>query len=366
MAAMCAVLAITVAVLYQVWRNSGGAARNDPNWLDDKYGEVLELSLALPDRGVIVQGRKGEIVRANEAACTMLGLTHEQLGQPGKHATWTIDAAGPPWPAESSAVSTTFYSGAPQTNVTTGIRRGDGQIRWLSMTTVPLRAKDGVVGFVMATFDDITATMDVSEQTVWRTLHDDLTGLDNKAHLVDRMEHALTRRRRHGGEVALLMCGVDDFKAINDSHGRAYGDHVLVEVANRMRATARDSDTVARYREDEFAIFVDDGGVEGSIVLAKRIQAALADPIQVPDSEGVTVSVAVGIATGGSSVDVMVAAATSAMLRAKTEGRGEVIVFESHDPDDSPRPEGTSARGTGRARARHSGSAAASRPTAAS
>jgi diguanylate cyclase (GGDEF)-like protein len=83
---------------------------------------------------------------------------------------------------------------------------------------------------------------------------DPLTGLANRTLLYDRLQQALGRRRRGGGPVGVLYCDVDDFKAVNDQHGHEAGDRLLCEIAERLRAATRATDTVARIAGDEFVI----------------------------------------------------------------------------------------------------------------
>jgi diguanylate cyclase (GGDEF)-like protein len=83
---------------------------------------------------------------------------------------------------------------------------------------------------------------------------DPLTGLANRTLLFDRLELALADRDRSGGEVGLLVCDVDDFKAVNDRHGHQIGDRVLCEIADDLRSAVRAVDTVARIAGDEFVV----------------------------------------------------------------------------------------------------------------
>ena len=87
---------------------------------------------------------------------------------------------------------------------------------------------------------------------------DPLTGLANRTLLFDRLELALADRDRSGGEVGLLVCDVDDFKAVNDRHGHQIGDRVLCEVADDLRSAVRAGDTVARLAGDEFVVLCPD------------------------------------------------------------------------------------------------------------
>ena len=87
--------------------------------------------------------------------------------------------------------------------------------------------------------------------------HDTLTGLANRALFYNRTEHAIAAADRTHDPLAVLFVDLDGFKLINDQHGHAVGDAVLIEVANRLRHCARASDTIGRLGGDEFAILAE-------------------------------------------------------------------------------------------------------------
>ena len=165
-------------------------------------------------------------------------------------------------------------------------------------------------------------------------LHDALTGLPNRRLLVERITSALDRADRHGGEVAILFCDLDDFKRVNDTAGHAAGDAVLVEVAARLSSVLRAGDSVARVGGDEFVIVLEPvGGMvqtqEPATEIAERVKIELSRPIRYQDSEHV-ISVSVGItfaAAGGLAEDAL-RDADVAMYRAKQSGKNRVETFD--------------------------------------
>jgi diguanylate cyclase (GGDEF)-like protein len=166
---------------------------------------------------------------------------------------------------------------------------------------------------------------------VHQALHDQLTGLPNRALFLDRLGLALERSRRSGDPLAVLFLDFDNFKQINDSRGHAAGDHVLATLGERLSGLLRPMDTVARFGGDEFTFLFEGLTSEREVVLiADRICQAATDPI---DHDGVelTVTVSVGIAT---VVDPSVAAeaiireADAAMYRAKERGRSRHELFD--------------------------------------
>lgn len=145
-------------------------------------------------------------------------------------------------------------------------------------------------------------------------LHDELTGLANRALLVSRLEHALARCRRSGGYVGVLFADLDRFKQVNDTFGHHIGDELLVAVARRLSRLLRPSDTVARVSGDEFVVVCEDmDGPERAALVATRICTALERPFQLSLTEiRATASVGIAVATG--PVD------TPGHQRAGTEG----------------------------------------------
>ena len=166
---------------------------------------------------------------------------------------------------------------------------------------------------------------------VRQAFHDALTGLPNRALFLDRLEHALARARRAKATLTVLFVDLDRFKLINDTLGHAAGDELLVQAAQRLRASVREADTPARFGGDEFAVLLeDDTHTADAIQVAQRVIDALKVPFDVRDREAF-VSASVGIATshaGQEDAADLLRNADVAMYRAKQEGSGTYHVFE--------------------------------------
>ncbi|MGH9030253.1 MAG: putative bifunctional diguanylate cyclase/phosphodiesterase, partial [Acidimicrobiales bacterium] len=161
--------------------------------------------------------------------------------------------------------------------------------------------------------------------------HDSLTGLANRSLLLDRLAHALDSSLRRKTSVAVLFVDLDQFKEVNNVAGHRAGDAVLAEVARRLEAIVRPSDTVARLGSDEFVVLCEDIGspqVETTAV-AKRMLTAMSAPFAVADRE-VFNSASVGIAVGrpGDDPEDLIARADAAMYLAKQRGRGRYELYE--------------------------------------
>jgi len=157
-------------------------------------------------------------------------------------------------------------------------------------------------------------------------LHDPLTGLPNRTLLRDRLEHALAQSERDGRETAVLFVDLDKFKEVNDAHGHATGDAVLVEFARRLRTAVRPADTVARFGGDEFVVVCEHVDEHVVMALGRRLEAAIQAPLTV-DGLPYGLSASIGIALGRSDPDALMANADAAVYRAKAQGRGRAVLF---------------------------------------
>jgi diguanylate cyclase (GGDEF)-like protein len=160
--------------------------------------------------------------------------------------------------------------------------------------------------------------------------HDPLTGLANRLLLELRLDHALRQGERYGRPLAVLLIDLDGFKPINDTHGHAVGDDVLVQVARRLEAVVRSADTVARLGGDEFVIVLEGiRGIDDAEQVAAKIVATLAQPILIDDLD-LRVSGSVGIAifpSHGESGRELLQCADQAMYRAKQDGRNRYCFY---------------------------------------
>jgi diguanylate cyclase (GGDEF)-like protein len=173
-----------------------------------------------------------------------------------------------------------------------------------------------------------------SERDRHRSLHDALTGLPNRALLVERLDHAMLRCRRSKKMVAVFYTDLDEFKSINDAYGHHVGDELLVAVAERLTALLRPGDTVARLSGDEFVILCEDlDEASQAEPLAERIGAALGEPFVVSGAQ-LHVSASVGIAFAGLADDMphsVLEQADAAMYQAKRQGGGRHAIIDLRD-----------------------------------
>lgn len=159
-------------------------------------------------------------------------------------------------------------------------------------------------------------------------LHDELTGLPNRALLTDRVEQAFARPHGRGQHVALLFVDLDHFKLVNDSLGHAAGDSLLRQAAQRLGAATRDTDTVARIGGDEFVVLCESISGPAAQRLADRLVRAFRVPFPVEGTDAVvTASVGVAVAETDATPAELLRDADTAMYRAKNAGRNAAAAF---------------------------------------
>jgi len=209
--------------------------------------------------------------------------------------------------------------------------RGRSRDQWFE-----LRASPGDIGahshFVVAVVD-ITAHKRREAQLAYEATHDSLTGLRNRAALIEHTEQALTQLQRRSSILAVLFIDLDGFKRVNDRYGHEAGDGVLRAVAQRLLAVTRPSDVLARVGGDEFVVLCGSlSNEQEATTIARRLDAAVRESVP-GDLDGIRLSAAVGIAFAEGRDDTPVALirrADRAMYLAKHGVR------EPHHHDEAP------------------------------
>lgn len=207
----------------------------------------------------------------------------------------------------------------------------DGEPLQVAYTASAMRQNGEVIGAVIA-FRDITERKKLEATMTRQAFYDSLTGLANRRMLVERLEAALERSQGDGQVHALIFIDVDRFKAINDSLGHVTGDGLLVAVGNRLRLAAGSEALVARFGGDEFVVLVEGvAGLDDAVAVARRVCAAVEEPLVLEDGYEIVASLSVGIALTepGQSADDALRNADVAMYKAKGRG-GTYQVFDKH------------------------------------
>lgn len=166
------------------------------------------------------------------------------------------------------------------------------------------------------------------ERARYEAVHDPLTGLANRTLLRDRLENALARSARGDLATGVLFIDLDNFKRINDSHGHAAGDGVLMEVGRRLAIAMRPGDTVARLGGDEFVVVCEDVDEASALAVGRRLLEAIRPPLTAGGYR-YTLSASIGIALGKSDPAALLADADAACYGAKAAGRGRVELLRN-------------------------------------
>jgi diguanylate cyclase (GGDEF)-like protein/PAS domain S-box-containing protein len=183
---------------------------------------------------------------------------------------------------------------------------------------------------VMLVIRDTTEQREHEAALKHQANHDLLTGLPNRTLLLDRLNQAIARARRHEGRLGVMFIDLDKFKYINDSLGHSAGDKLLCTVALRLAKCVRQCDTVARLGGDEFVLLVDGFDNEATLsALAQRVVPTLAAPIDLNGQEHcITCSIGIGIyPQDGADTEELLKRADIAMYRAKETGRNNYQFF---------------------------------------
>ncbi|MDP2418815.1 MAG: EAL domain-containing protein, partial [Hydrogenophaga sp.] len=216
-------------------------------------------------------------------------------------------------------------------------RRKSGEVYAELLTISAVQGADGQVLRFVALFSDITRLKE-HEQQLERIAHfDALTGLPNRALLSDRLQLAMAQTERRGKKLAVVFLDLVGFKAVNDNHGHAAGDMLLIALADRMKQALREGDTLARLGGDEFvAVLPDLSEFAESLPVLERLRLAAAEPVHSENHPPLQVSASLGLSFytphDNTTADQLMRQADQAMYQAKISGKNRYHVFDaSHD-----------------------------------
>jgi len=164
------------------------------------------------------------------------------------------------------------------------------------------------------------------------SMHDDLTGLYNRRHLVASLEQEFSRCCRHGTELSLVMLDLDHFKNINDNFGHNFGDYVLKEFSALLRESVRESDLVFRFGGEEFIVLLPQTNMDGATKSAEKICQKCAERMIDDGKYAVKITVSIGVTSYNKKLHqtpgCMISFADEALYQAKESGRNRVVVYQ--------------------------------------
>ena len=275
--------------------------------------------------GISLVDQEGRILEVNPAFETMFGLQAAQArGQFSRSLLVPEEHLG-----EVNAVRANILAGR-NVNSETWRLHSDGRRIPVAMLGHPVEVDGEIMGLYYI-YQDITERKRFERELAHQAFHDDLTGLPNRALLLERLDHAAKRsRRREEYDFAVVMVDLDGFKKINDSLGHTAGDRYLIETGKRLQACVREVDTVARLGGDEFALLLEEvGKPRETIAVVQRILKDVAMPV-LHEQEELFASASVGIVIKTRKYDNphdILRDADTAMYRAKELGKNRFKVF---------------------------------------
>lgn len=218
---------------------------------------------------------------------------------------------------------------AAQLHIEYQLRRKDGSPVWcrLSGQAVDLNAPADLKKGVLWVIDDISRIKDEEQRLRALACTDYLTGVHNRRYFLELAEREMRRRRRHGGQCALLLIDMDRFKDVNDRLGHPAGDAVLKTFARRCCGTLREVDIFGRLGGEEFAVFLPGTDLEGGRVAAERIRHRVSSLDTRTPEGNICATVSIGVASTDhptAGVEDLISRADKALYRAKALGRDRV------------------------------------------
>jgi diguanylate cyclase (GGDEF)-like protein/PAS domain S-box-containing protein len=271
---------------------------------------------------MIVCALKDErILGVNDAAVAHYGYTRAEFEKLTIGSVQAFETE-PPWASDRSSDE--------QVARTWKHVRADGTLIDLAIYSRHLVYADQPA--VLLALMDITERKRAEARLAFMAQHDSLTGLPNRTLLRQHMDEILVHTRRSAEKVAVLVLGIDNFKAVNDTLGHGIGDKLLRSVAKRLRSTLREEDSLARLNSDEFAII--QAGLtrpEDAVLLARRLLEAIGESYLL-EGHSVVIGASVGIAMApgdGDESEKLLKNADMALSRAKNDSRGTFSFFEA-------------------------------------
>lgn len=210
--------------------------------------------------------------------------------------------------------------------------RKDGSTWWNELRLSPIKGSNGRVTHYFGFQSDVTARVEAEKRLAHLAFHDKLTGLPNRAMLMNELDLAIVQATSSGKQLTLLFIDLDGFKSINDRLGHAAGDLALAATALRLRLALRENDLLGRHGGDEFVAVLSDVPADQARSIAQRAADAVLDSLSNPldlADQPVQIGVSIGVALfpeHGCDAESLVSAADQAMYKAKKQGRGRAVL----------------------------------------
>ncbi|SFX42674.1 EAL domain-containing protein [Marinospirillum alkaliphilum] len=280
---------------------------------------------------IYMKDTKGGYTYANQITLDLFGVTQESL-----KGTADTDYFPPATVRHLQQIDRRVLQGE-QSSEEVEIPFADGRVRHYLEIKTPIHDDsdpDKVIG-LLGISTDITEMKEHERQLEHVAHYDALTNLPNRVLLADRLSQAMVQAQRRGQRVAVVYLDLDGFKAINDCHGHAVGDEILMTLAGRMKDALREGDTLSRLGGDEFvAVLLDLPDTETATPLLQRLLAAASRPVML-GSEALAVTASLGVTFYPQSetleAEQLLRQADQAMYQAKLAGKGRYHLFDAEE-----------------------------------
>jgi diguanylate cyclase (GGDEF)-like protein/PAS domain S-box-containing protein len=311
---------------------NGGQLPVQKSFIDAQEAVLDWLSLASHvlneiRQGVMVTDKQGGILLINPGFTQITGYTGEEvLGK-----TPRLLRSGHQTPVFYRDMFATLESkGSWSGEIWNRGKAGNLFVEWLDIRRLPPGMPMGA--HYVAVIGDITMQHNEIEHLRHSALHDPLTGLANRALLKDRAAQEVYRAQRNGKRLGVAFIDLDGFKPINDMLGHEVGDKVLKDVAQRLSASLRSHDTLARQGGDEFIVLLPDiDDRQSACILGQKLLNVFQVPITIDNDVGYPLKASIGISLfpdDGEHFEELVVRADMAMYRAKQAGGASACCFD--------------------------------------
>jgi diguanylate cyclase (GGDEF)-like protein/PAS domain S-box-containing protein len=296
-------------------------------------GQLLDAVLDAAASLIVVVDAEGRLVRWNRACEELLGYRQAEVEAP--YALLDLVPAAERGTAEEAMRA--LMAGESPLAAEFHWRARSGELRLIEWSMTALTGRAGEVTYLVGTGIDVTAARTWDEERVEAEArlrhmadHDALTGLFNRRRFEEELERHIAHGRRYGMSGALLLLDLDDFKRVNDGYGHRAGDRVLCSVASVLRQRLRESDVVARFGGDEFAVLMPVGGRAEAGELADLLAAAVRSDVETPAGP-LSASVGIAVFDKSSTPDEILSRVDDAMYADKRTTRPPVRQLRSVD-----------------------------------
>ncbi len=281
---------------------------------EERFRSIFEKSGV----GMKVIGPDGRILDANPAFCSLVGYSLNELKSMNIRSLIQLEA-----PGQTDRIWNAFVGNESHVTFEQDFIRSDGATVWGEVTGVWIPGGMDGRGFGVGIIQDITKKKEAQERLEYLNFYDDLTGLPNRKLLGDRLGHAVAKAKRRNTRVGVLLIGLDRLGKIVATFDHETGNQILYQVAGRLREIVRQTDTLSRLGDTEFAILLEDvENLKATGVVAQNVLRKVAEPVQVRNrSFHVTASVGISLfPEDGEDTEGLLRAANAAMGRAKQQG----------------------------------------------